>query len=162
MVKIRKTQEKDRNEIHSILINTGYFTPLEIQTAMELVDIFLSNKNRPDYHLYTAINNQNHVAGYICFGQIPLTEGTYDIYWIAVSPEYQGKGIGTSLLKKAEKKIIEMHGYLICIETSSSSTYKSTQSFYKRRGYILESRIRDFYRPGDDRLLFIKYFNSFH
>jgi len=162
MIKIRKTEIMDRPEIQSVLINTDYFTVQEIEIAMELVDIYLCNKNQQDYKLYTAVAESKIVAGYICFGKIPLTQGTYDIYWVAVSPEYQGRGIGTLLLNKAEDTIIKLHGNLICIETSSSKKYDSTRRFYKKRGYILESRIRDFYRPGDDRLLFIKYTNSFH
>ncbi len=41
-------------------------------------------------------------------------------------------------------------------ETSSQETYAPTIRFYKRAGYELIARIRNFYRIGDDKLVFVK------
>jgi len=97
------------------------------------------------------------VLGYLCYGPTPLTEGTYDLYWIAVDPDYAGQGIGTRLLKHFENEVRRKQGYLIVIETSSTPEYTDTREFYLRKGYLLAETIKDFYRRGEDRVTYTKY-----
>lgn len=161
MVNIREMQREDRDCIQNILHETKSFTKQEIQIAIEMVDVYLKNHLQKDYQIWTAVLENDTVAGFINYGPAPLTDSTYDVYWIAVSPSFQGKGIGTILMSFAEKKIKEQEGHMICIETSSTVQYDHTQKFYIGRGYILESRIKDFYRTGDDKLTFVKRLNTF-
>jgi ribosomal protein S18 acetylase RimI-like enzyme len=81
---------------------------------------------------------------------------TYFLYWIAVAPAMQNKGIGKILLQYVESEIFRKGGRLIIIETSSQTKYNPTQQFYLNNQYHLEARIKDFYRPGDDKLIFTK------
>ncbi len=94
--------------------------------------------------------------GYICWGPTPLTEGTWDIYWIAVAADKQREGIGTALLKSAEDRIKQNNGRLIFIETSSKPEYEEARRFYVSNSYKLICQIADFYAPGDDKLIFRK------
>jgi len=98
------------------------------------------------------------VAGYVLFGPVPLTEGNYDLYWIAVDPNIQGGGVGRRLMKHVEKQVRQRGGRLLCLETSSQGSYLRTRKFYEQAGYVEESCIRDFYKPGDDRLTYVKRF----
>jgi len=100
---------------------------------------------------------EGRAVGYVCFGPTPATEGTYDLYWIAVSPKLHNKGIGRQLLNFTEREVVRMGGRLLIIETSSQEKYAPTQAFYLKNGYEIEARIRDFYRPGDDRLIYTKH-----
>jgi ribosomal protein S18 acetylase RimI-like enzyme len=96
------------------------------------------------------------IIGYICYGPTPLTEGTWDIYWLAVAPDKQNQGIGKALLNFAEAKIKGTKGRLSIIETSSTPEYETTRHFYQAQGYKMTCRIADFYAPGDDKLVFQK------
>ena len=96
------------------------------------------------------------VEGYICYGPTPLTEATWDVYWMAVARDRQGQGIGSALLKSAEKEISEHQGRLVMIETSSTPLYERTRRFHVGEGYEAICRIPDFYAPGDDKLIMQK------
>jgi len=148
------TQE-DKSGIMQILNNTTEFKPSEVVVAEEVIDSYLSDSYRSDYHILVAELN-SIIAGYICFGPTPLTEGTWDIYWIAVAPDKQGQGIGSALLESAEKSIREAKGRLSIIETSSTPAYDKTRRFHTRHGYKIIARVPDFYAPGDDKLILQK------
>lgn len=161
MINIREMRKEDRESVQKILIETKKFTQEEIDVAMETIDIYLNNRSQKDYFIFSAVLEDNSIAGFINFGPVPITEGTYDIYWVAVDPACQGRGMGTVLVSFVEEKVKAMEGYMICIETSSTEKYLPTQKFYEKLGYILESRIRDFYRIGDDRMIYVKRLNTF-
>lgn len=156
MIKIRKMLPADREGILCILKRTDMFTASEIDVAMELIDIFLNNSAQKDYVICIAENGSSKLAGYVCYGPTPATEGTFDLYWIAVDPEMQGKGIGKKLLVFAEEQIAASKGRQVIIETSSRAKYMPTRDFYLKNDYSLEARIRDFYAIGDDRMIFVK------
>jgi ribosomal protein S18 acetylase RimI-like enzyme len=158
-IRIRPFTLEDQSPILEILYRTRMFTPLEIEVARELIDAWLYHPEQKDYILYTA-EGEGKATGYVCYGPTPATEGTFDLYWIAVDPLYQRSGIGKELLLFTEKRIQECNGRLIIIETSSQEKYAPTRSFYERNGYTLEARIKDFYRVGDDRLIYVKRFPS--
>lgn len=155
-VTIRKFEQSDKEPVRNLLVHTKSFTDAEVDVAIELVDIFLDNPNQKDYDLYTAIED-NEVLGYICIGPTPLTEGTYDLYWIAVSPAAQGKGVGKQLIKYAEEIVKRNNGRLLVAETSSQPKYQKTRDFYVSAGYEIVSRIKEYYKVGDDLLVYGKY-----
>jgi len=141
--------------VMKILKATPEFTPGEVIVAEELIDYYLSDPVGSDYLILVA-EVHSKVEGYICWGLTPLTEGTWDIYWIATAREKQGQGIGTALLASAEAKIKESQGRLAFIETSSKPGYEKTERFYRSHGYELICQIPDFYAPGDDKLILQK------
>ena len=89
-----------------------------------------------------------------------LTDGVFDLYWIASDPATSGKGIGKQLFEHAEEFVRSNNGRWLLAETSSKESYASTQNFYLRNKYSIISEIRDFYSVGDDLLVFGKYFNN--
>ena len=138
-----------------ILRNTPEFKPAEVVVAEEVIDSYLRDPHGSGYHVFVA-EADSAVVGYICYGPTPLTEGTWDIYWIAVSAEKQGRGIGGALIAHAEDKIREAQGRLIVIETSSQPEYEKTRRFHLSHGYEVIGCISDFYTPGDDKLILQK------
>jgi ribosomal protein S18 acetylase RimI-like enzyme len=157
-LRIRPLEPRDRARILEIVTAAGNFTPIEIDTAMEVVDEALADPAGPrgDYRVFVAEDDQGRVAGYECHGPTPLTEGTYDLYWIAVDPACQGAGFGRALLRFCEQDVRATDGRLLLIETSSQESYGDTIRFYEKSGYPLVARIRGFYRPRDDKLIFAK------
>jgi ribosomal protein S18 acetylase RimI-like enzyme len=150
----------DREAVRRIVEATGNFTRAEVATAMEVVDEWLRDGPASGYLTYVLDAGSDGggppVRGYVCFGPAPLTEGTFDLYWIAVDPASQGRGFGQLLLQFAESEVRGLGGRLLLIETASQDAYGPTIRFYERAGYDLAARIRDYYRPGDDKLVFAK------
>ncbi len=151
--RVRSLRPDDRSQIEALLRASSNFTADEVETALEVIDDALDGD--PDY-LVQVLVNEAEVLGYECHGPVPLTVGTYDLYWIAVDPRVHNRGYGRVLLRAAEEDIAARAGRLMLIETSSQASYESTVRFYERNAYRLEARIRDFYRPGDDKLIFAK------
>jgi ribosomal protein S18 acetylase RimI-like enzyme len=126
-----------------------------VAVAEEVIDSYLNDPPGSGYHILVA-EIDSTITGYICYGPTPLTEGTWDIYWEAVAQEKQGQGIGSALMKSAEREIVRAKGRLAIIETSSTPAYEKTKRFYISQGYEVVARIPDFYAPGDDKLILQK------
>jgi ribosomal protein S18 acetylase RimI-like enzyme len=154
---MRKLRHDDIPLLEEILNATGAFTDDEVTIALELLETVVNDPRQQDYEVAVA-DIGDHVAGYVLFGPVPLTEGNYDLYWIAVDPNSQGSGVGRRLMKHVEEQVRQRGGRLLCLETSSQGGYLRTRKFYEQAGYVEESCIRDFYKPGDDRLTYVKRF----
>jgi ribosomal protein S18 acetylase RimI-like enzyme len=154
---IRPIQAKDREVLSQIVRLVGNFNEEEIRVAIELIDDAISEYSSGDYIACVLEDDQGRVQGYGCYGLTPLTESTYDFYWMAVHPAAQGKGYGKALIQFVETDIRERGGRLLVLETSSLESYRSTTRFYEKSGYELVARVRDFYKKNDDKLIYVKY-----
>ncbi len=152
---MRDLQPSDLTHLNRILRDTGAFTDEEVACAMELLDIVLDNPAQRDY-LVAVTEVAGAVAGYVLYGPTPLTSGNVTLYWIAVCPRAQGQGVGRRLMEQVERYGQSQQGRLVCLETSSQGSYERTRTFYRQAGYLEESCLKDFYRPGDDRITFVK------
>jgi ribosomal protein S18 acetylase RimI-like enzyme len=156
---IRPMVAADRSGVFRILETAGNFTPEEVATALELIDEWLELGEHSGYLTYVLEardEDASEVLGYVCFGSTPLTESTYDMYWIAVDKSKHRGGVGKRLMKFAEEEVVRRGGKLLLIETSSQETYGGTIQFYERTGYELVGKIPEYYKPGDDKLIFAK------
>ncbi|MFY0580647.1 GNAT family N-acetyltransferase [Cystobacter fuscus] len=122
--------------------------------AIELVDLALQ-PNNPDYKILVA-DRDGTIVGYVCYGPTPMTEGTYDLYWIASDPEVRGQGVGASLVSGMEADLRRRTARIIRVETSATEAYGPTRGFYASMKYTEEARIRDFYKVGDDLIILTK------
>jgi len=156
MMKVRSLVEKDRARLLSILIRTRSFTSAEIDVAMELIDSVLKDPTQKDYHIDCLVDDQDQAIGYICYGPAPMTEGTFDLYWIAVDPDFQEKGAGSKLLSFLEGVLKSQRGRLMLADTSTVPHYEKTQRFYLKNGFKEVARVPDYYRPGNDKVTFCK------
>jgi len=156
--RIRKLEPRDRSRIEKMVVSSGNFNDVEIETALELVDEAIEEGDASGYIFAVLEYGKSHpvLQGFACYGPTPLTEGVYDLYWIVVDPAVQKKGIGRYLLKYVEREVKKQGGRMLLIETSSQESYGATIRFYERSGYHLAARIKDFYRIGDDKLVFSK------
>jgi len=152
---IRHLTHQDKQKVMSILQTTPEFLSHEVVVAEELIDAFLEDPQTSGYYIHVA-ELDGEIAGYVCYGNTPLTEATWDLYWIAVANDKQGYGIGRILMKHAEEDIKKMHGRLIMVETSGKAEYNKTRQFYEKLNYQKVCQIPDYYASGDDLVLFTK------
>jgi len=152
---IRRLVGDDREKIKQILIDTNNFNDEEINIAIELINIYINDESQKDYEIF--VDDENGIRGYVCIGPRPLTDGTYDLYWIAVNPKVQSKGIGSALIKFVEDHLKQKEGRLILIETSGKPSYEKERKFYEKNFYEMLVNIKDFYNIGDSLVIYGKY-----
>lgn len=151
----------DIQNIREITESTGFFRADEIDIAVELVEERLSKGKSSGYEFLFACQSGKPVA-YSCYGLIPCTIKSYDLYWIAVHNNYRGTGIGSNLLKLTEEKIAGAGGSGIYAETSSRNQYESTRNFYEKNNYQIKAIFEDFYDDGDNKVVYVKYLTKYH
>jgi ribosomal protein S18 acetylase RimI-like enzyme len=154
---VRKLKSDDRDKIEALLSQIDNFKQSERDVAMELIDFAVLRPGQEDYNIFVYEEDGN-ILGYHCTGKRALTDGVFDLYWIVVSPESQGKGIGSLLLKHAEDFVINNKGRWLLAETSSKENYSATRNFYLRKNYSVVAEINDFYSLNDNLIIFGKYF----
>lgn len=147
--------QKDIEDVRQLISATGFFNPGEVNVAVELVEERLTKGEKSDYH-FVFIEQDNRLIGYSCFGLIPCTVSSYDLYWIAIHPDFKRKGLGRMVLNETERLIYESNGTRIYIETSQRSHYSGTRSFYEQCGYNVTSILKDFYALGDGKVIYSK------
>lgn len=156
MNSIRELRREDRNSLTELVAAVENFNATERECAMELVDTYLDDEDQRDYSFALVDDGVGKLAAYACWGPVPLTVGTFDLYWIAVHPTARRRGFGCALMAHVMEQVRREGGRLLVAETSAKKSYQGTITFYQRLDFQEVSRIRDFYDVGDDRLIFIK------
>ena len=145
----------DVGRVRGLVTSTGFFSAAEVDIAGELVAERLTKGIRSGYHFVLAERGPALVA-YACYGPIGGTDGSFDLYWIAVSPEEQGKGLGAQVYARAEAAMRRAGAKRIYADTSSSDRYAPTRGFYQHRGFAEQARLPDFYGLGDSKIIYVK------
>ena len=147
--------QSDAQHVRELTTSTGFFMDAEIDVAVELVEERLSKGESSGYYFVFA-EQGGRVVGYTCFGPIPCTMASFDLYWIAVHDSCRGQGIGKALMRKSEECIAAIGGTRVYIETSSRAQYVPTRQFYFACGYQEAAVLADFYAPGDGKVIYLK------
>ena len=159
-IRLGPLRPRDRARVTELLVSTAVFSPEEVDVALQLFDASMrpdgaagaDDAQLADYEFTGAFEGER-LIGYACAGPTPATEGTFDLYWLAVDAAAQGKGIGTTLVREVERGLRERGARMLLVETSSRPDYSNTRAFYARCGYTEAARIKDFYAPADDRIM---------
>ena len=150
-----------RPRVAEILAATAVFRDEELDVALELFDesvLPASASASADYVFVGAFADGGMLTGFACYGPTPGTDRGWDLYWIAVDPAAQRSGAGTVLLAEVERRLQDLGARMLVIETSSRAEYSPTRAFYTGRAYTEAARVRDFYAPADDRIIYTKRF----
>lgn len=150
-----EVRPSDAAAVRDIVASTGMFYDYEIDVAVELVDERLKRGPASGYFFLFA-EEAGRVVGYSCYGPIACTAHSYDLFWIAVHKDFQGKGLGRVLLSESEKCIAAAGGRRIYVETSSRDQYLPTRTFYEHAQYTLDATLAEFYGPGDGKVVYVK------
>lgn len=153
---ILNATEADGSQIQDIAARAGVFSQEEIECVEALWDEYLTlGTEYCGYHFIVA-RDGDQVLGFACYGPRDLTDGVFDLYWIAVDPDARRRGVGRGLLAASEEAVRKVGGRMLIAETSGTLPYTPTREFYIRMGYKIEATIKDFYAVGDDLAICIK------
>jgi ribosomal protein S18 acetylase RimI-like enzyme len=151
---IREMTSADRPAIERMLAECGAFSAEECKVALELVDDWLGSGDA--FYLHFAALLGETPAGYVCIGRTPMTQSTWHLYWICVSPAFQRRGVARRLHEFAEEFIRSRAGKRVVVETSGRTDNSGSREFYRAIGYRVAGEIPDYYRPGDSCLFYWK------
>ena len=146
----------DRSQIQDITARAGVFNQEEIESVPAMFDEYLRYGAEGSGYHFIVYREGEQVLGFAIYGFRDLTNGVFDLYWIAVDPNARRNGVGRALLAASEAEIRTLGGRMVIAETSGTQEYEPTRNFYLRTGYANEATIKDFYSPGDDLNIFIK------
>jgi ribosomal protein S18 acetylase RimI-like enzyme len=155
VIAVRKAKKRDRPYLLRLIRNSGAFNNEEKAVAIELVEAALRTKEEDrDYKLLLAEGGRGDIAGYICYGPTPMTEGTWDVYWIIVSPRKRRSGIGKKLLQGAQGEIRARGGRRIIIDTSMQASYRPARALYESCGYRVIATVPNYYKARWHRVTY--------
>jgi ribosomal protein S18 acetylase RimI-like enzyme len=154
-IMIRRAEAPDTLAVIEILERTRFFRPGEIIVARELLDAAVRDAPGGEYQSFVALVDGN-VTGWICFGPTACTLGTFDIYWVAVDPAAQRRGLGKAMTDYVTDIIKRRSGRMIAVDTSGTDRYAPTRRFYEKLGFTRAATVTEFYAPGDDKIIYIK------
>lgn len=151
-------RSSDPNAVGELVTATDFFSVAEKDVAVELVDEALARGAAGGYHFVFADtrNRPGKLDGYTCYGPIPATASSFDLYWIAVSPRVQRSGLGRELLVETERLAVALGARQMYVDTSGRDQYAPTRAFYERMGYEQAAVLADFYAPGDAKIMYLK------
>ena len=153
---ISTAAESDKEQITDITARAGVFSQEEIDSVPEMFSEYLTHGAEGSGYHFIVYRDGEQVLGFAIYGYRDLTDGVFDLYWIAVDPNVRCKGIGRKLITASEEAVREMGGRMLVAETSGTPLYEFTRKFYFSMGYVCEATIKDFYSIGDDLVIFIK------
>jgi ribosomal protein S18 acetylase RimI-like enzyme len=151
---IRPTTPADTAAILELAVAAGLAPPGGVEPIAEVLADSLAGKLGPDHVWLTDDDGGPVGVAYLAIEK--LTDGTWNLYMIAVRPDLQGQGRGAALVRHAEEVAARRGGRILIVDTSSLPEFDETRAFYRKCGYEEEARIRDFWKAGDDKIVFRK------
>jgi GNAT superfamily N-acetyltransferase len=151
---VRALVAADRPALADLVSRTDNFRPEEKAVALEVADAGLLDPR--DYRLLGAFDIDGTLLAWVAFGEVPMTKGTFDLYWIASDPRRRRGGAGRALVRAMEDALRREGARMVVVETEEGPGYDAAVRFYAAEGYPLAARIADFYRPGAAKLVFVK------
>lgn len=152
MISIRSIVSEDMEALKTVLVSSELF-PAELLDDM--IAGYLENEVSADIWLTATDQGGEAIALAFCAPET-FTEGTCNLYAIAVHKDYQGQGIGRKIMAYLEDLLGQQGQRVLLVETSGLPAYALTRQFYHQCGYHQEATIRDFYQEGEDKVVFWK------
>ena len=148
---IRQVETKDISSLKNV-IDTSELFPSEYLDDM--IHPYLSDEQTEEIWLTQEVNGLAVSVAY-CAPE-KFTEGTYNLYLIAVHANHQGEGLGAELIAYLENLLRQQGQRVLIVETSGLDEFERTRRFYDQCRYEREAVIRDFYKEGEDKVVFWK------
>ncbi len=151
---IRPITRDDTLAVMSLAEASGLFRPHELEeVGGGLADYFDGDQERT--HFWLADDDDGLVSVAYCAPEA-MTDGTWNLLFIAVRPDRRGRGYGAALVSHVEKILMERGERVLLVETSGTDALAPTRTFYLKHGFDEEARIREYYGVGDDKVIYRK------
>ncbi|NJM67239.1 MAG: GNAT family N-acetyltransferase [Acaryochloris sp. RU_4_1] len=154
---IRLTTLDDVTALIALAEASGLFEPSQTEYLAQMLDRHFSEKDETQDLWFTDYDTEPVGMAYVAPER--MTEGTWNLYLIAVHPHRQRQGRGKSLLRYVEQMLTEQGERVLLVETSGTEDFEYVRAFYRKNGYEEEARIREFYTAGVDKIIFRKALN---
>jgi ribosomal protein S18 acetylase RimI-like enzyme len=151
---IRPTTPEDTAALLALADATGLFRPNELEELAEVLAGYFNGALGRDHCWVT--DDDGGPVGVAYYAPERMAEGTWNLYFLAVRPDRQAQGRGEALLRHVEQALAARGERLLLVETSGLPGLERTRAFYRKCGYDEEARIRDFYKAGDDKIVYRK------
>ena len=151
---IRLSTPNDTTALITLAEATGLFEPSQTEELAKMLDQHFNGGTENQDLWFT--DDDNDVVGVAYVAQERMTEGTWNLYLIAIHPDRQRQGRGVALLRHVEQVLADCGERVLLVETSGLESFEYVRSFYRKSGYNEEARIREFYKTGDDKIIFRK------
>lgn len=151
---IRDVRKTDKKAIEAIARSVGNFRDNEIACCLDMVDEALDPTYLPS--TFVCYDEEGKVLGFISYGEDEMTDGTWEVYWLATHKSHQGKGIGKALMLHAEQEARKAKARQLVLETSSMQNYDHVRRFYEKLGYAKVATVADYFAVGDHKEVYVK------
>ncbi len=151
---IRSANSDDKTALMALAEAIALFEANELDEMSGMLSEYFDG-NLGNEHFWIA-DDDNGIQAAAYYAPEMLAGGTWNLYFIGVQPNCQGKGRGTLLLRYVEQHLKERGERLLLVETSGLDSFEQTRTFYRKNGYEQEARIRDYYKAGEDKIIFRK------
>ncbi len=134
----------------------GLFEPSELtQLRKMLDDHFEAGESAPSIWL-TESDSRRHLLSVAYLEPERMRQGTWNLLLIAVHPDQQRHGHGSTMLRHVETLLTQARHRLLIVETTGVPDFEYVRDFYRSHGYEQEALIRDYYDDGLDKIVFRK------
>lgn len=151
---IRLTIPDDTNKLLALAEATGLFESNQIEELSQMLSQHFTDGTDSEGLWFT--DHENEPVGVAYAAPERMTEGTWNLYLIAIAPNYQRQGRGAALLSYIEQMLAKRGERILLVETSGLEDFEYVRTFYRKSGFAEEARIREFYKAGDDKIIFRK------
>lgn len=149
--KIRAVTPADIHGLKKVVDSSGLF-PSEYLD--EMIAGYFNHSDTQDIWFAYFDDNRPVAIGY-CVPE-KFTDGTYNLLAIGVSEDSQRKGIARAMMSYIEQQLKHKGGRILIVETSTDDAQTGAKKFYQQIGYTQEAVIRDFWKDGEDKIVFWK------
>lgn len=155
---IRLTTPDDTNKLLTLAEATGLFESNQIEELAQMLGQHFSDGKDSDGLWFTDYENEPMGVAYVAPER--MAEGTWNLYLIAIHPDYQRQGRGAALLSRIGQMLAKRNERVLLVETSGLEDFEYVRAFYRKSGYEEEARIREFHKAGDDKIISCKALGS--
>ena len=138
--------DTDPPRIRKLVAATGFFNNEEVEVATSLAEEYLAKGTASGYAFILA-EQDGKLVGYTCYGPIACTDHGFDLYWVAVQPDFQHRGLGRKLIRETEQLIRDAGGDRVYVDTSQRAQYAGTRAFYEQLRIPAGGCVARFLRP---------------
>ena len=155
---IRPATAQDEAAVMELALVNDMFGPDELEGLRSAFRSATSGEE-DGHQWHVVVDSDDRVTAAAYVAPEPFADRLWNLYFLAVSPAAHGRGTASRLIGYVEQ-LLRAAGSeaarVLIVETSSTEQYAAARAFYRARGFDEEARIREYYGPGDHKVVYWK------